>query len=367
MTHFYHSTRCFALILLFSLVFAHLCAGTPQPKEIDAIFSAWNKPTSPGAVVMVIKDGKVAYKKGYGMARLNEKVLLSTTSVLDLASTSKQFTAFCIALLIEKQQISLADDIRQYLPELPPLDKGVVRIENLIYHTSGLPDYLDLMYDHLGKDDYDWYTIEDVFGLYAQIPKLTFIPGKKFDYSNTNYLFLGEIVKRVTGKTLRQYAQENIFQPLGMKNTFFHDDYHDKIPNLAFGYSPSSKDKKKFYEDMTILDLVGDGNLYTTVEDLYLWDQNFYKNTLGYGLKSLIDLTIKPGKLASGQKIEYAFGLEISKYDGLRMISHDGCFVGYGSVMIRFPDQKLTVIILSNLSSIDPTELGLDVADLYLE
>lgn len=353
----------FSFLFFTQALLMQLYAKTPTAADFDKIFSQWNKSTSPGAVLLVIKDNKVVYKKGYGMARLDKNQPLSPNSVLDLASTSKQFTAFCIALLIENQQLALSDDIRNYFPELPPMDKGVVRVEHLIYHTSGLPDYLDLMYDYLGKDDYDWYSVEDVLGLLAQVNKLQFSPGKSFDYSNTNYLLLGELVKRVSGKSLRQFAHENIFEPLGMKNSHFHDNYEEKVPNLAYGYARKGTN---FKADMTILDLVGDGNLYTTAEDLYLWDKNFYNNKLGAGAQSLINLTIKPGKLSNGQKLDYAFGLEISKYLGHRMISHDGSFVGYESALMRFPDDHLTIIVLANLNSIDPTELALDVADLFL-
>jgi hypothetical protein len=171
---------------------------------------------------------------------------------------------------------------------------------------------------------------------------------------------LGVIVERVSGKSLNDFAQTHIFKPLGMKNTHFHDDHTMVVKNRADGYSPL---KKGFRIDMTTLDHVGDGGVFTTVEDLFLWDQAFYSYKLG---KELMELIQTPGMLNNGEKLEYAFGLDINEYKGLKRVSHSGGFAGFSAQMVRFPEQKFTVVCLANLGTINPSRLCLQVADIYL-
>jgi hypothetical protein len=193
---------------------------------------------------------------------------------------------------------------------------------------------------------------------------LNFAPGEEYLYSNAGYYLLGVIVKRVSGRSLREFAEENIFKPLGMTSTHFHDDHTEIVQHRAIGYSP--KEGGGYRIDMTTLDMVGDGGLFTTVEDLFLWDQNFYQNRLGQGSAGLIWQMLTPGTLNNGEELEYAFGLRVSDYKGLKMVSHAGAFVGFQAEMIRFPEQRFSAICLANLSTINPERLAREVADIYL-
>lgn len=295
------------------------------------------------------------------MANLEYDIPITPKTVFRIASVSKQFTATCIALLIERGLISLEDEVRKFIPELSKYNYPI-KVKHLIYHTSGIRDYLDLM-SMACKRDEDYYTAEEVLELICRQKKLNFKPGSQFLYSNSNYFLLGVIVERITGVSLRKFADENIFKPLGMNNTHFHDDHTMIVKNRAIGYSPRKSGGFRINE--TILDIVGDGGLFTTVEDLYRWDQNFYENKLDGG-ERLIRRMLTVGVLNNGEKLDYAFGLRISSYRGLKVVHHSGSFVGFRAQMMRFPNHKFTVICLANLSTINPTKLAKRIADIYL-
>ncbi len=328
--------------------------------KVDKLFSKWNRPDSPGCALGIIKDGKLIYKRGYGSANLEYGIPITSKTVFRIGSVSKQFTAFCIALLLWRKDISLDDDVREYIPELPRFEKPI-KVKHLIHHTSGLPDYLELM-ELTGMSHEVNYSPEDVIDVLSRLRRLNFTPGEKYSYSNTNYFLLGIIVERVTGKSLSRFAEENIFKPLGMENTHFHDDHTLIVKNRAVGYAPKDNG---FRICETILDIVGDGGVFTTVEDLYIWDQNFYKNRLEGG-DELIKIVHTPGRLNDGREIKYAFGLIIDEYRGLKVVRHGGAFAGFRAEMMRFPEQKFTVICLCNLATINPTKLAKKVADICL-
>jgi hypothetical protein len=312
----------------------------------------------------IIKDGRFVYKRGYGMANLEHDIPISPKSVFRIASTSKQFTAMSVALLAERGTISLDDDIRGYLPEIPAYERSIT-IRHLIHHTSGLRDYLELM-SLAGMRDEDYYTDEQVLELLARQKELNFTPGDKYLYSNTGYFLLGVIVKRASGLSLREFAEENIFKPLGMVNTHYHDDHTEIVKRRAAGYSPRETGNGGYRIDMTALDIVGDGGVFTTVEDLFLWDQNFYRNQLGEGNDDLMRQLLNPGIINDGNILDYAFGLYVEDYRGLRMISHGGSYAGFRAEVIHFPEQALSVICLANLSTIRPHSLARQVADIVL-
>ena len=357
------------LTLKLSLVVAaqsQLAPSVNQPSDksltdkVDQLFAEWNKPDSPGCALGVIKDGKIIYKRGYGMANLDHSVPLSSTSVFYIASISKQFTAASVALLARQGKLSLDDDIRKYLPEMPQYEAPIT-IRQLIHHTSGIRDWAELMW-LAGMPDENIYTEQEFIDLIARQKRLNFKPGEKYLYSNSGYFLLSQIVKRASGQSLRQFAEENIFKPLGMKNTHFHDDRTMIVKNRATGYFPS---KDGFSVVLTNFDKVGDGGLLTTVEDLYLWDQNFYDNKLGGG-PALLNQLLTPGTLNGGEKLNYAFGLVVGQYKELRNVWHGGSYLGFRTFISRFPEQKFSVICLCNLSNINPEKLGDQVTDIYL-
>lgn len=330
-------------------------------KEIDKLFSEWDKPGSPGFSLAIVSHGRIVYKQGYGMASLEHGVRISTKSVFDIGSTSKQFVAFCLAILEKKRKLSLEDSVQKYIPELRKY-KYPVTIRHLIHHTGGVRDYLTLM-ELAGMRFENEYPDEEIIGLIARQKELNFKPGEEFLYSNSGYLLLGEIVKRVSGKSLRDFADKNIFSPLGMRNTHFHDDFTEIIKNKAMGYSTAGG---MFKVDSSLFDVVGDGGVNTTVEDLFLWDQNFYRNRLAGGGQGLIKTIMTPGTLNSGRVLNYAYGLFVNDYRGVKMVSHGGAWVGYRSELIRLPQKSLSVICLSNLAQTAPTRLAKQVVDICL-
>lgn len=321
-----------------------------QQEKVDALFAQWDKPNSPGCAVAIIKDGQVLYKRGYGIANLDYDIPISSKTVFNIASVSKQFTALSIALLARQGKLSLDDDIRKYLPEMPPYSTPVT-IRRLIDHTGGVREYSHLM--QLAGIRFQDATTDEIYNIIARQMELNFKPGDEYLYSNSGYFLLARIVQKASGKTLREFADENIFKPLGMSATRFHDDKSEVIRNRATGYS--SRRDGGFGVETTNFEAVGDGGLFTTIDDLILWHR-----------QDLIREPLTRGTLNNGEKIDYAFGLDIDTYRGLNTIGHGGAFNGFNADMIRFPDQRFTVYCLCNLSNIESGRLTRQVADIYL-
>lgn len=331
--------------------------------KVDALFAQWDKPDSPGCAIAVIQNGEIIYQRGYGMANLEYNIPIFHDSVFDIASNSKQFTAVCVILLARQNLIQLDDELQEYIPEFSRYSQSIT-IRHLLDHTSGLRDYLNLMF-FAGMRFENKYLNEEIVALISRQQSLNFAPGTEQLYCNSGYILLAEIVKRVSKKSLRDFAQEHIFTPLGMKNTHFHDNFKEIVENRASGYA--SKEGGGFQIDMSFHDFCGDGQLYTTIEDLLLWDRNFYHNVLGGYGQDLIEEITTPRQLNNGQVLSYPFGLQIGNRGGLRTISHGGSWTGYRSDLIRFPDHQFSVICLANLSTINSTKLAFQVADIYLE
>jgi CubicO group peptidase (beta-lactamase class C family) len=333
---------------------------TPRAQEVDAVFAEYAKPGSPGCSLAVIRDGRIVYEKGYGLANVEHGVPIDPKrTVFDIGSTSKQFTAASILLLAHEGKLSLDDDVHKTLPELP--DYGTpVTIRHLLHHTSGVRDYINLM--ALGGLNFeDVTTDEDALAAIARQKTLDFPPGSEHSYSNSGYFLLSQIVKRVSGKTLRDFAQERIFTPLGMANTQILDDHTAIVPHRATAYGP--RPEGGFRIDMSNWEQTGDGAVQTTVEDLAKWDQNFYEPKVGGAW--LIEELQTTGKLNNGEAIDYARGLVVDTYRGLRRVAHNGGWAGYRAEMVRFPDQRFSVVTLCNLGSAT-TALAQKVTDLYL-
>lgn len=330
--------------------------------QTEALFTAWDRPGSPGCAVGIIRDGTLVYRRGFGRASLEHDLPINDTTVFDIASTSKQFTAACIGLLLEDGRLGLDDVVRDHIPELP--DLGPVTIRHLIHHTSGWRDYLTL-FELAGYREADYFDTAEVLAMLARQQGLNFAPGDRYDYSNTGYYLLGLIVERVSGRTLAQFAHDHIFAPLGMERTWYQDDHTRIVPGRATGYSPRAEGG--YYTDVTSLDIPGDGAVLTCVRDLVHWDRNFYDNQLGRGGTALIDRMTTPGQLTDGSPVLYGFGLDLVPYRGRPTVSHGGWFAGYRAEMMCFPGDRFTVICLTNASDINPTRLCLRVADLWLD
>lgn len=331
-----------------------------RPEKVDALFAQWNKPDSPGCALAVIKDGQVLYKRGYGIANLDYAVPISSKTVFNIGSMSKQFTAISIALLARQGKVSLDDDIRKYLPEMPQYSAPVT-IRRLIHHTSGIREYSHLL--QLAGTRFQDVRADDVYKIITRQNDLNFKPGDEYLYSNSGYFLLARIVQRASGKSLRHFAEENIFKPLGMSSTRFHDDPSEVITNRATGYS--SRKDGGFAIESTSSDSVGDGGLLTTIDDLILWDRIFDENKLSGG-QDLIREALTRATLNNGERIDYGFGLDVETYRGLNVFGHGGAFNGFNADMIRFPDQRFTVFCLCNLSNVESGRLTRQVADVYL-
>jgi len=277
----------FILAVLFLLILCGQSFAQAQPQpllsnvtaQVDKVFEKWDKSDSPGCALGVYKDGQIIYKHGYGMANLNDDVPIAPTTVFHVASMSKQFTAASIALLVQQGKLSLDDDVRKYMPELPDFGERIT-IRHLVHHTSGLRDQWSLLGLAGWRYSLDLITDDDVMSVMTRQKDLNFKPGEKHVYCNTGYTLMGLIVKRVSGMSLREFTSKNIFEPLGMTHTHFRDDHAEIVKHNALGYGQEDKDRP-FRLSVTNFDTVGATSLHTTVEDLQLWDENFYNPRLG--------------------------------------------------------------------------------------
>ncbi len=355
-----------ALILFLISLQPSLCAQTTAPAaehseaQVDKLFERMDKTVSPGCALSVMRDGKIIYERGYGMADLDHNVPITPTTVFHVASMSKQFTDASIVMLVQEGKLSLDDPVRKYIPELPDFGTPIT-IRELVHHTSGLRDQWDLL-DLAGwRYSLDLITDDDVLSVISRQKDLNFPPGSRYLYCNTGYTLLAQIVKRVSGESFREFTTARIFWPLGMTHTHFRDDHAEIVKNMAYGYEPSGQ---TYRISITNFDTVGATSLLTTVEDLALWDENFYDPRVGG--PAMIKQLLERGKLNSGEQLDYAFGLVLGHYRGLATVDHDGADAGYRSDMIRFPDQHFSVACLCNLATSNPSQLAKKVAEVYL-
>ena len=328
--------------------------------KVDRLFAEWDKPDSPGAAVVVLKNGKVVHQQGYGMANLEYGVPITSTTIFDVASVSKQFTAMAIAILAKQEKISLDDDIRKYMPDIPDFGKTIT-IRHLLHHTSGLRSWGFLMQlEGLEWDDRLSYA--HTLQLARNQKELNFEPGEEYSYSNTGYTLLAEIVARVTGQSFREWTTTNIFKPLGMTGTHFHDDHTEIVKNRASSYTPDKKGG--FRNVVSNLTVVGSSSLFSTVEDMSKWIKNFDEGQVGG--TAVLDQMFETGVLNNGKKLNYAFGLVMGEYRGIKTVHHSGGWAGFNSHIVLFPKQKFNVAVLSNLSTMKPVSLANQIADIYL-
>jgi CubicO group peptidase (beta-lactamase class C family) len=345
-------------------------AGDADPAEdaenarrVDELFAGFTRGAVPGCAVAVAQDGKVAFARGYGLADLARRTPITPRTVFDIASTSKQFTAACVLLLAQRGRLSLADDVRRYVPELPPYTARIT-LDELLHHTGGLPDYVELLAAS-GRRYQELTTDADALAVLAAQPAPLFAPGTEYKYSDTGYFLLSLVVQRVTGRTLRDFAAENFFGPLGMRDTAFLDDLSRLPPGRATAYSPAPGGG--FQIDQSNWQQTGDGAVNTTVLDLVRWDANF--ESAAVGGRRLIAALLTPGTLADGSPLPSAYGggLMLDTYRGLQQVHHAGSWCGYRSELLRLPERRLAVATLCNTSAADPTALSQQVADVYLD
>jgi CubicO group peptidase (beta-lactamase class C family) len=334
--------------------------GNTPEKLIDQYFTVWNNPQTPGAAVAVERDGKIIYKKGFGSAELEYNIPITPQTVFHIASVSKQFTCFSILLLEKEGKLSINDDIRKYIPEVPDFGK-VITLNQLMHHTSGLRDQWELLGLAGWRLD-DIITKDQILRLVSHQKALNFNPGDEHLYCNTGFTLLAEVVARVSGQTFPEYTRTHIFEPLKMVNTLFYDDCEKIVRNRAYSFYADSTGYKKSILSYSV---AGATSLFTTAEDLCMWSRNFENPVVGD--REIIKKMEMRGVLNNGDTISYALGQDIGKYKGLKIVAHGGADAGYRSFLVRFPDQKFSVNVLSNLASFDPAGISFKIADIYLK
>jgi CubicO group peptidase (beta-lactamase class C family) len=329
-------------------------------RVVDRVFEAYRGTDSPGCALGVSRNGRGVYERGYGMANLETGTPITPASIFHVASVSKQFTAMSIMLLARDGKLSIDDDIRKYLPEMPSYGTTIT-IKHLLTHTSGLRDQWELISLARGRFEEDRITEADVMDIVPRQTGLNFTPGTEYLYSNTGFTLLGVIVKRVSGKSLRAFADERIFKPLGMTNTHFHDDYTMLVPGRTSAYVMRDG---SWHVSIPNYDTYGATSLFTTVGDLLKWEANLDSPTVGD--RTLIARMETPTPLTSGDTSNYGFGLVADRYRGARAINHSGGDAGYRTFVERFPDLGLATVVLCNSGSSNPALLARRVADAYL-
>ncbi|MEQ9375134.1 MAG: serine hydrolase domain-containing protein [Imperialibacter sp.] len=315
----------------------------------------------PGATVAVVEDGKVTFSKGYGYANLEYDIKNTPTTIFHVASVSKQFTGFAIAMLADQGKISMDDDIRKYLPEMHDFGEKIT-LNHLVHHTSGLRDQWSLLALAGWRLD-DVITREQVLRLIFKQTELNFKPGEEMLYCNTGFTLLAEIVSRVTGQSFAEWTKANMFDPLGMKNTLFYDDHEKIVKGRAYSYYKNDHGELK--KSVLSYANVGATSLFTTVEDLALWAVNF--ENVSVGNDNVMKMMDQRYILNKGDTMGYGFGQGIGNHKGLVNKTHGGADAGYRTFINRFPEQRFSVIVFSNLASFNPGNIAYQIADIYLK
>lgn len=355
------------LILIVGLIcsshslFAQRYCALPDDmgKRIDETFLAWDTAWTPGVAVAVVKNGEIAFKNGYGLAHLEYDIPITPSTIFHIASISKQFTTFSILLLEADGKLSLDDDIRKHIPEVP--DFGVsITLRQLAHNISGLRDQWNLLAMAGWRLD-DIISTEQVLRLLARQKELNFHPGDEYLYSNSGFTLLAEVVARVSGQTFPEFTRERIFEPLGMHNTLFYDDHEKIVRNRAYSYAGRNGEYRKRVLSYAT---VGATSLFTTVEDLSLWALNFDNPKVGSA--DIIEKINTRGVLNDGTTIGYALGQMVGTYRGIPMISHGGADAGYRTFLARFPEHDASVIVFSNDGGFNSSAMAMKVADIVL-
>ncbi len=344
-------------------------ADKANAAKVDKLFETWNMPDSPGCALGVVHNGKLIVARGYGMANLDDDVPITTKSVFEVSSMTKSFTCVCLALLMDQGKLSPDDDIYKFVPDIPRYYPPLT-IRHLIRCEDGLRDYWHLL-QLAGWNIEDAWTDKDVLALVTRQKAPTFKPGAKFAYNSTGYFLLGCAIERITGQSLARFAEKNVFQPLGMTSTCLEDNPTRVTKNRVVGYDVNPDGSIRRW--MMNSNVVGGGGLKTTVEDLFKWDQNFDANRLPDG--PYLREFLKTGTLLGNRNVLdlWAFQAEMTSvkpaesYRGLKRLAFTGGLPGFVAAFVRFPEQKFSVICLSNDGTrVQPWTIALRIADVYL-
>jgi len=336
-------------------------SAAEKAKAVDRLFAAFIDKAEPGAAVIVIQRGKILYQAAYGLADVAEEVALTPQHIFHIGSVGKQFTAIAIMQLYQAGKLDYDDAIRTYLPELPAWADAIT-IRHLLHHTSGLPDYTDTILDKMFQRTAT-PTNADVIAVLATMRKPG-KPGEWFEYSNIGYDLLGSIIARVSGEKFERYLDAHIFKPLGMQQTFsVPNTRRQKAKLVAHSYEAADSDP---YDNDPLDGLLGSGSVYSTVGDMYLYDQALYINKLVK--QTVLAEAFQSGVLNDGSQTDYGFAFELEKWQKQAYVAHSGAWLAFQADYVRFPKAQLAVFVLLNRSYNIPDDerLGLEVAKIYL-
>ena len=329
-----------------------------KQKSIDDIMSAYQSSDKPGASVLVFKDDKIVFKKGYGVSNVSTQEKITQNTNFRLASVTKQFTAMSILLLVQKGRLKLEDPLKKYFPSFPVYGKDI-KINHLLTHTSGLMDYEDLIPPKQVMQLHDTNCLQLMYkanGLY-------FTPGAQYKYSNTGYAILALVVEKISGQDFGVFLKENIFKPLKMKYSVAFEEGKSTIPNRAFGYSMDNGSWVETDQSLTSA-VLGDGGIYTNTIEMTQWIKALWDYKLLGSEMQIQSWTRK--KLNNGAPIEYGYGWHVEDYKNITHPHHGGSSIGFRNQLLLFPEQKLMVILLTNRNEGDPMNEAHKIADLYL-
>ena len=380
-----HQKKLSLLVILISFVSFSVNANMSDlSKKIDLLFD--DRSQKPGCAVGLVENGEYIHSKGYGLANLEHEIPIGMDTIFRIGSVSKQFTTMAIAILEEKDELSFEDEMKVHIPDL--VDYGEkVTINHMIHHYSGLGDYEYMDYpgrfkNAVGEEfrwgNEDYLTNKEFHDLIKTLPLIR-KPEKKFHYSNTGYVLLALVAENASGMSLREFAEKEIFKPLGMNNSFFNDDVNLPFKNRADAYTPIDDESDKYKINVTNLSWVGDGGVYTSLNDFIKWDENFYENKLSMGGQSLIqtmEMTFEETKVSKrNQKMDeekenentYAFAQNLAYYNGYKRWSHSGSWVGWLAHYARFPELRFSTVVFCNTNEIDATIISDKVVDIYFE
>jgi len=371
-----HLKSRLAVPFLFALVFSLLSSAQVSPTQIDAIFAPLKSATAPGAAVLVVRNGQPVFRRGYGITDLRSIRPIDAETNFRLASFTKQFTATCIMLLAHDGKLHYDDHLTDFFPEFPAYGKSIT-VRNLLNHTSGLPDYEDLLmqkYPNTPEEKIPQILDAGVLKLLEQQTAAKFPAGSTWEYSNSGYVVLALIVEKVSGEPFGQFLHDRIFVPLKMTNTLAYEKGKNEVPHRAYGHTKlgqSEKDGWRETDQSSTSATLGDGGIYTSIDDLAQWDRALREHTLLSEAEMQPALTpVKPtggpAKSPEGTNVSYGFGWFLNPYHAHKRMWHDGETMGFRTTIQRFPDDNLTIIVLANRTDINPEELALKVADLYL-
>lgn len=353
--------RVRAALLLGAVLLASACGQSPEPRlaraaQIDALFAPFTEGVQPGAAVMLVQDGRIVHQAGYGYADLERQVPIDHTTAFRLASVSKQFTAMAVMLLAEEGKLAYDDPVSRHLPALSPYEG--VTIRHLLTHTGGLPGYYDVI-DTSGAMPGN----DDALALLATLGPTVFTPGERYEYSNPGYDVLASLVEAVSGLTFAEFMRDRVFVPLGMTGSVVHDHRLPAVPKRAIGYAPDG-DGYTLDNDDPLNGIVGSGGIYTTLDDMYRWDQALYGEALVS--RAAIEEAFTPMRLNDGTTIDYGFGWRLGEHDGHLRVRHGGSWVGFRTHIARCPDEQFTVVILSNRADFEAERLVDRITETWL-